>query len=189
MGYRPNCLKEDFHAYMSRLYREQGMPRGESPYLQTRLPQPLYAQFWQFLSKQGWGHSTGIQYARCSTPQKPQRTMLNITAVGRLGKDPELRTTQKGQEITSFSLSVSVFAKGEQQTVWLKCSIWGKRGETLRNYCSKGQQITISGKLFEDEWMGKEGEVTDLCVDVAGLQRCRPVSSPSSKPHAEAVTA
>ena len=55
--------EEDFHAYMSRLYREQGMPRGESPYLQTRLPQPLYAQFWQFLSKQGWGHSTGIQYA------------------------------------------------------------------------------------------------------------------------------
>ena len=32
--------------------------------------------------------------------------MLNITAVGRLGKDPELRTTQKGQEITSFSLGV-----------------------------------------------------------------------------------
>ena len=39
------------------------MPRGESPYLQARLPQPLYAQFWQFLSKQGWGHSTGLQYA------------------------------------------------------------------------------------------------------------------------------
>ena len=92
--------------------------------------------------------------------------MLNITAVGRLGKDPELRTTQSGQEITSFSLGVSVFAKGEQQTVWLKCSIWGKRGETLRNYCSKGQQITISGKLFQDTWMGKEGEVTDLAVDV-----------------------
>ena len=61
--------------------------------------------------------------------------MLNITAVGRLGKDPELRTTQSGQEITSFSLAVNVFAKGEQRTVWLKCSIWGKRGETLRNYC------------------------------------------------------
>ena len=93
--------------------------------------------------------------------------MLNITAVGRLGKDPELRTTQSGQEITSFSLAVNVYAKGEQQTVWLKCSIWGKRGETLRNYCQKGQQLTISGKLFEDEWLNKDGEtVKDLSVDV-----------------------
>ena len=93
--------------------------------------------------------------------------MLNITAVGRLGKDPELRTTQKGQEITSFSLAINVFAKGEEQTVWLKCSLWGKRGETLRNYCQKGSQITISGKLFQDTWTNKDNEeVVDLAVDV-----------------------
>ena len=115
--------------------------------------------------------------------------MLNITAVGRLGKDPELRTTQKGQEITSFSLGVSVFAKGEQQTVWLKCSIWGKRGETLRNYCSKGQQITISGKLFEDEWLNKDGEtVKDLCVDVQDFS-LPPREQPQQQAAPAAVTA
>ena len=58
--------------------------------------------------------------------------MLNITAVGRLGKDPELRTIPgKDYEITAFSLAVNVFAKGEQQTVWLKCSIWGKKWRHL----------------------------------------------------------
>ena len=95
--------------------------------------------------------------------------MLNITAVGRLGKDPELRTIPgKDYEITAFSLAVNVFAKGEQQTVWLKCSIWGKKGDAFREYCHKGSQVTISGKLFQDEWLNKDGEtVTDICVDVA----------------------
>lgn len=94
--------------------------------------------------------------------------MLNITAVGRLGKDPELRTIPgKDYEITAFQLAVDVFAKGEKQTVWLKCSIWGKRGDTFREYVTKGQQVTISGKLFEDEWVNKDGEtVKDLSVDV-----------------------
>ena len=92
--------------------------------------------------------------------------MLNITAVGHLGKDPELRTTQSGQEITSFSLGVSVFANGEKQTEWIRCSLWGKRGETFRNYCQKGSQVTVSGKGFHNTWTGKEGEVTDFCIDV-----------------------
>ena len=93
--------------------------------------------------------------------------MLNITAVGRLGKDPELRTTQSGQEITSFSLGVNIYAKGEQRTEWLNCSIWGKRGEIFRQYVTKGQQVTITGKAFHDTWMGKEGEtVKDFCIDV-----------------------
>ena len=93
--------------------------------------------------------------------------MLNTTAVGRLGKDPEVRTTKSGQEVTAFSLGVNIYAKGEKQTVWLKCSIWGKRGDTFRQYVFKGQQVTISGKLFQDEWVNKDGEtVKDICVDV-----------------------
>ena len=93
--------------------------------------------------------------------------MLNITAVGRLGKDPELRTTSKGQEVTGFSLGVNTFANGEKQTIWLKCSVWGKRGEALRNYCQKGSQITINGSLSQNSWVDKEGEtVVDLAVNV-----------------------
>ena len=92
--------------------------------------------------------------------------MLNITAVGRLGKDPELRTTQKGQEITSFSLAVNVYQNGEQQTEWIKCSLWGKRGEVFRQYVTKGSQVTVSGKAFHDTWAGKDGNVTDFCIDV-----------------------
>ena len=110
--------------------------------------------------------------------------MLNITAVGRLGKDPELRTTQSGQEITSFSLGVNIFAKGEQRTEWLKCSIWGKRGEVFRQYVTKGQQVTITGKAFHDTWMGKDGEVNDFCVDVQDF--CLP---PREQPQEQAVGA
>ena len=70
--------------------------------------------------------------------------MLNITAVGHLGKDPELRTTQSGQEITGFSLGVTTFSNGEKQTEWLVCSIWGKRGETLPpTIARRAQQVTV----------------------------------------------
>ena len=93
--------------------------------------------------------------------------MLNTTAVGRLGKDPEVRTTKSGQEVTAFSLGVNIYAKGEKQTVWLKCSIWGKRGETFRQYVKKGAQVTIAGSLSQDEWVNKDGEtVKDLAVEV-----------------------
>lgn len=92
--------------------------------------------------------------------------MLNATAVGRLGKEPELRTTKTGQEITSFSLGVTVYAKGEKQTEWLKCTIWGKRGETFRQYVHKGDQITVTGSVWHETWQGKEGPVTDLAMNV-----------------------
>ena len=55
---------EDFHDYMSRLYREQGYGgRDRSPYVQARLPGPSTPSSGRFLKEQGWGHSTGIQYA------------------------------------------------------------------------------------------------------------------------------
>ena len=92
--------------------------------------------------------------------------MLHATAVGRLGKDPELRSTASGKEVTGFSLGISVYAKGEKQTVWLKCSLWGKRGDTLRQYCHKGDQITVTGPIFQETWQGKDGPVTDLAMDV-----------------------
>ena len=92
--------------------------------------------------------------------------MLNGTAVGHLGKEPELRTTSKGQEVTSFSLGVTVFAKGEKQTEWLKCAIWGKRGETFRQFVHKGDQVTVTGSMWHETWQGKEGPVTDLAMEV-----------------------
>ena len=92
--------------------------------------------------------------------------MLNGTAVGRLGKNPELRVTGKGQEVTSFSLGINVFAKGEKQTEWLKCSIWGKRGDTFRQFVQKGDQITVTGPIWHETWQGKEGPVTDLAMEV-----------------------
>ena len=116
--------------------------------------------------------------------------MLNITAVGRLGKDPELRTIPgKDYEITAFPLAVNVFAKGEEQAVWLKCSIWGKKGDAFRQYVTKGSQVTISGKLFQDEWLNKDGEtVKDICVDVQDFS-LPPREQPSQQAAPAAVTA
>jgi single-strand DNA-binding protein len=68
--------------------------------------------------------------------------MLNITAVGRLGKDPEQK--QSGDLlITKFSMAVNT---SKDETTWMDCTVFGNRGNALVQYVSKGQQITISGR-------------------------------------------
>ena len=58
---------EDFHEYMARIYRLQG-PEGwglgtNGNHVQSRLPGPIYRQFWAFLKAKGWSQTTGVQYA------------------------------------------------------------------------------------------------------------------------------
>ena len=89
--------------------------------------------------------------------------MLNITAVGRLGRDPEQK--QSGDLlITNFSLACNT---GKDQTTWLDCTVFGTRGNTVIEYVSKGQQICISGRGNLDTYEKRDGtEGTALKVIV-----------------------
>jgi len=69
--------------------------------------------------------------------------MLNITAHGRLGADPEQKHTPTGTELTEFSLAVDT---GKDETTWLRCTVWGKRAKVAADYLCKGNAITIAGR-------------------------------------------
>ena len=73
--------------------------------------------------------------------------MLNMTAHGNLGRDPELKQTDKSQ-VASFSIAART---GKDETTWIDCSVWGKRADTVMEYLHKGDKITVagSGKLQE----------------------------------------
>ena len=73
--------------------------------------------------------------------------MLNITAHGNLGSDPELKDYNDTQ-VARFSLAANT---GKDETTWINCSVWGKRVETVMQYLHKGDKITVagSGKLQE----------------------------------------
>ncbi|MGL6070939.1 single-stranded DNA-binding protein [Craterilacuibacter sp.] len=83
--------------------------------------------------------------------------MNSITFDGRLAADAELRYTPSGEPILSFRVASDIGFGERKTTNWFSCQVWGKRGETLKNYLSKGQQVTVYGQLTLREWQDKEG--------------------------------
>lgn len=81
--------------------------------------------------------------------------MLIVTAAGRLARDAETRKTQGGDSVTSFTVAVDTRNGRDKETAWLRCSLWGKRGESLAPYLRKGTSVTVSGELSFSEYEGK----------------------------------
>jgi len=85
--------------------------------------------------------------------------MNSCTFTGRLGKDAETRDVDVSDTtVTSFSLASDVGYGEKKSTVWLDCSIWGKRGATLQPALVKGAEITVIGELSEREYTNSQGE-------------------------------
>ncbi len=88
--------------------------------------------------------------------------MLNhIEIMGRLGRDPELRHTQSGTPVASFSLAVDRDFKdkstGERATDWIDVVAWRSTGEFVSKYLSKGRMVVVEGRLQIRDWTDKEG--------------------------------
>jgi len=81
--------------------------------------------------------------------------MKSITIAGNIGKDAETRTTQGGDSVTSFNVAVEDRQGKEKSTLWFTCSLWGKRGDNLSQYLTKGSKVTVSGDLSTREHEGK----------------------------------
>jgi len=83
------------------------------------------------------------------------------TIIGRLVKDAELKMTGSGLAVTSFSLAVNrSVKKGDEWTdeaSFFDVTLWGKIGEIIVQYMTKGKQIAVVGSLRQDRWTDKEG--------------------------------
>ncbi len=84
-----------------------------------------------------------------------------VIIVGRLTRDPEKRTTQTGTTITNFSVATSTKWKGQdgqqnEKTEFHNVIAWGKRGEVIAQYMTKGQEIYVEGRLETSSWDDKE---------------------------------
>lgn len=88
--------------------------------------------------------------------------MLNhIVIMGRLARDPELRHTQVGTPVASFTLAVDRDFKdkntGERATDWIDVVAWRGTGEFVSRYFSKGRMAVVEGRLQIRDWTDKEG--------------------------------
>jgi single-strand DNA-binding protein len=84
-----------------------------------------------------------------------------VILVGRLGKDPEVRSVPSGQTVTKFSLATDerfTDKSGEKQerTEWHNIVAWGKLGEICGQYLRKGKLVFIEGSIRTDSWDDKE---------------------------------
>lgn len=88
--------------------------------------------------------------------------MLNrIVMMGRLTRDPELRHTQNGTAVASFTLAVDRDFKdkqtGEKETDFIDCVAWRHTAEFVSRYFSKGRMAVVEGRLQIRNWTDKEG--------------------------------
>ena len=88
--------------------------------------------------------------------------MLNrIILMGRLTRDPELRHTQTGTAVASFTLAVDRDFKnkqsGEKETDFIDVVAWRQTGEFVSRYFAKGRMAVVEGRLQIRDWTDKEG--------------------------------
>jgi single-strand DNA-binding protein len=87
-----------------------------------------------------------------------------LTIVGNLGRDPEMRITPSGKSVTNFSVAVNARwtnsdgTDGERVT-WYKVACWGKLAEVTNQYLAKGRKVMVVSRRIEAEaYIDKEGE-------------------------------
>ena len=84
----------------------------------------------------------------------------HITIMGRLTKNPELRRTNSGVAVASFTVAVDRDFKeknGEKETDFVECVAWRNTAEFVEKYFSKGRVAVVSGRLQMRKWTDKDG--------------------------------
>lgn len=87
-------------------------------------------------------------------------SLNKVMLIGNLTRDPELRVTPKGTAICQFGLAVNRQFKDESgatrdETTFVDIEAWGKQGETVAKYLTKGRPLFVEGRLKLDSWDDK----------------------------------
>ncbi len=85
-------------------------------------------------------------------------SLNNITIMGRLTRDPELRRTQTGTPVTSFTIACDRdFGGDDKVTDFIDCVAWRATAEFVQRYFTKGRMAIVSGRLQMRDWTDKDG--------------------------------
>ena len=106
--------------------------------------------------------------------------MINrVVLVGRMTRDPELRRTQNGSAVTSFTLAMNSPKRNdeEQQADYISCVTWNKVAENVEKYCSKGSLVGVEGRLRSRTYDNAQGQrvyVTEVVCDSVQFLETKP---------------
>ena len=97
--------------------------------------------------------------------------MNKVILIGRLARDPEMRTTGSGIAVTRFTVAVSRPFNpqgGQPQTDFIGCVAWRRQAENIAKYCTKGSQVAVEGRIQTGSYDGADGQkhyTTDIVAD------------------------
>jgi single-strand DNA-binding protein len=105
--------------------------------------------------------------------------MNNVSLTGRLCADPELRTTNSGKDVCSFTIAVRKRVKAQDGTDadFIRCKAWGQSATYMNDYMTKGRLIGVEGRLEVAKWTDQQGNKREMvevvCNQVEALDRAR----------------
>ena len=112
--------------------------------------------------------------------------MNKVILIGRLTRDPEMRTTPSGVATTSFSIAVQrnyANAQGDREADFINCVAWRKQAENIAKYCTKGSQVAVEGRIQTRSYDAQDGTkryVTEVIADNVTFLGSRSGSGESS---------
>ena len=111
--------------------------------------------------------------------------MNSVNLIGRLTRDPELRTTAGGTEVCGMRIAVDRQAEGAD---YVDVTAFGKLAEVCQQYLEKGRQVGVAGRLHYSEWEADDGskrskhEVIAASVQFLGSKGVESTSEGDSQP-------
>ena len=117
-----------------------------------------------------------------------------VLLLGNLGRDPELRSTPKGNSVLNFPMATSRRWKDREteevhdQTDWHRIVVWGRQAEVLSEYLKKGSQVHVEGRLQTRSWSDNDGakryttEIVASRIQMLGRPEDRRSPEPVNEP-------
>lgn len=87
--------------------------------------------------------------------------MNNVSLVGRLTKDAEIRQVAENRQVCSFTLAINRSyknAKGESDADYIQCNVWNNLAEQVAKFCGKGSLVGVSGRLQTHNYVNADGK-------------------------------
>jgi len=112
-------------------------------------------------------------------------SLNKVQLIGRLGRDPELKSSKNGMSITNMSIATSRKSKSssggyQEETEWHRIVCFGKTAEFANKYLLKGRLVYVEGRLRTNSWQAKDGtkrQTTEVIADVV-----QSLDKPSERP-------
>lgn len=115
--------------------------------------------------------------------------MLNqVSLMGRLTRDPELKYTKNEKPITSFTLAVDRGARGYDAADFIDCIAWDKTAQFIDQYFRKGERMLVTGHIQTRNWEtedGKRRKATEVVVDRAYFVETKSRGDVAHQPESE----